>query len=179
VGVHWQGAGVGCHLDTLGVTWVVTLICPGWCCSLERSSLFILTSNWIGAIIPWSLLELPAASGELSAPTNDINLTACLALITSHATFYTGFSEFGWLYPIPMKCFRPVAYLVPLNLLEEFSKPLSLSFRLLGNILADELTLAVLYGLVPIAVPTSVKASSACLSNWPGPSPGCGQWRKG
>jgi F0F1-type ATP synthase membrane subunit a len=62
-----------------------------------------------------------------------------------------------------MKCFRPVAYLVPLNLLEEFSKPLSLSFRLLGNILADELTLAVLYGLVPIAVPTSVKASSACL----------------
>jgi F-type H+-transporting ATPase subunit a len=116
--------------------------------------LFILTSNWIGAIIPWSLLELPAASGELSAPTNDINLTACLALITSHATFYTGFSEFGWLYP--MKYFRPVAYLVPLNLLEEFSKPLSLSFRLLGNILADELTLAVLYGLVPIAVPIPV-----------------------
>jgi len=55
-----------------------------------------------------------------------------------------------------MKCFRPVAYLVPLNVLEEFSKPLSLSFRLLGNILADELTLSVLYGLVPIAIPISV-----------------------
>jgi hypothetical protein len=25
VGVHWQGAGVECHLDTLGVTWVVIL----------------------------------------------------------------------------------------------------------------------------------------------------------
>jgi hypothetical protein len=80
--------------------------------------LFILTSNWIGAIIPWSLLELPAASGELSASDQ--------------------------------------SYLVALNLLEEFSKPLSLSFRLLGNILADELTLAVLYGLVPIAVPIPV-----------------------
>ena len=55
-----------------------------------------------------------------------------------------------------MKYFRPVAYLVPLNLLEEFSKPLSLSFRLLGNILADELTLGVLYGLVPIAIPIPV-----------------------
>jgi len=55
-----------------------------------------------------------------------------------------------------MKYFRPVAYLVPLNLLEEFSKPLSLSFRLLGNILADELTLSVLYGLVPIAIPIPV-----------------------
>jgi hypothetical protein len=25
VGVHWQGAGVECHLDTLSVTWVVML----------------------------------------------------------------------------------------------------------------------------------------------------------
>ena len=58
--------------------------------------------------------------------------------------------------PSAVKYFRPVAYLVPLNLLEEFSKPLSLSFRLLGNILADELTLAVLYGLVPIAIPIPV-----------------------
>jgi Photosystem II protein len=31
-----------------------------------------------------------------------------------------------------MKYFRPVAYLVPLNLLEEFSKPLSLSFNFSG-----------------------------------------------
>ena len=39
---------------------------------------------------------------------------------------------------------KPVAFLFPLNILEEFSKPLSLSFRLFGNILADELTLSVL-----------------------------------
>ena len=50
----------------------------------------------------------------------------------------------------------PVAFLAPLNVLEEFSKPLSLSFRLLGNILADELTLAVLSGLVPIGIPIPV-----------------------
>ena len=180
VGIHWQAAGVNCHLDTLSVTWIVIgalslliryrpaegvvrylaeltesqSLVEGWLPLVGTIFLFILGSNWMGALVPWSLLELPPSSGELSAPTNDINLTACLALITSHATFYTGFSEFGWLYP--MKYFRPVAYLVPLNLLEEFSKPLSLSFRLLGNILADELTLGVLYGLVPIAIPIPV-----------------------
>ncbi len=56
----------------------------------------------------------------------------------------------------PAKYLKPVAFIAPLNLLEEFSKPLSLSFRLLGNILADELTLAVLYGLVPLGVPIPV-----------------------
>ena len=44
----------------------------------------------------------------------------------------------------PGKYLKPVAFLFPLNILEEFSKPLSLSFRLFGNILADELTLSVL-----------------------------------
>ena len=58
----------------------------GWLPLVGTIFLFILGSNWIGAIVPWSLLELPPSSGELSAPTNDINLTACLALITSHAT---------------------------------------------------------------------------------------------
>ena len=56
----------------------------------------------------------------------------------------------------PAKYLKPVAFIAPLNVLEEFSKPLSLSFRLLGNILADELTLAVLYGLVPLGIPIPV-----------------------
>ena len=50
----------------------------------------------------------------------------------------------------------PVPFLLPLNVLEDFSKPLSLSFRLFGNILADELTLAVLYSLVPYCIPVPV-----------------------
>jgi len=37
--------------------------------------LFILGSNWAGALIPWKLIEIP--NGELAAPTNDINTTAC------------------------------------------------------------------------------------------------------
>ncbi len=106
LGVHWQDAGVECHLDTLGVTWVVIFT--------------------LGVLVRYPSSKSQSLSGELSAPI-------------------TGFSEFGWLYP--MKYFRPV-YLVPLNLLEEFSKL---------NILADSLWLCcTVSGLVPIAVPIPV-----------------------
>ena len=42
------------------------------------------------------------------------------------------------------KYVQPTPILLPINILEDFTKPLSLSFRLFGNILADELVVAVL-----------------------------------
>merc|ERR1712188_160775 len=84
-----------------------------WVPFLGTIFLFIFASNWSGALLPWRVIELP--SGELAAPTNDINTTAALALMTS------------------------VAFFLPINVLEDFTKPLSLTFRLFGNILADEL----------------------------------------
>ena len=47
--------------------------------------LFIFGCNWAGAIIPWKLIQLP--EGELAAPTNDINTTVALALLTSSCLF--------------------------------------------------------------------------------------------
>ncbi|OEL27939.1 hypothetical protein BAE44_0011043, partial [Dichanthelium oligosanthes] len=46
--------------------------------------------------------------------------------------------------------------LLPINILEDFTKPLSLSFRLFKNILADELVVVVLVSLVPLVVPIPV-----------------------
>jgi len=43
--------------------------------------------------------------------------------------------------------------MLPFKIVEDFTKPLSLSFRLFGNILADELVVAVLAFLVPLVVP--------------------------
>jgi F-type H+-transporting ATPase subunit a len=114
--------------------------------------LFIFVSNWTGALIPWKVIELP--SGELAAPTNDINTTACLALLTSFSYFYAGIRKNGLGYF--KRYVSPAIFLLPINVLEDFSKPLSLSFRLFGNILADELVVAVLVSLVPIAVPIPV-----------------------
>ncbi|CDN12273.1 ATP synthase A chain [Richelia intracellularis] len=116
--------------------------------------LFIFVSNWSGALVPWRLIKLPA--GELAAPTNDINTTVALALLTSLAYFYAGFSKRGLGYF--KKYIEPTPILLPIAILEDFTKPLSLSFRLFGNILADELVVAVLVLLVPLFVPLPVMA---------------------
>uniref|UniRef100_UPI0030DA7944 F0F1 ATP synthase subunit A n=2 Tax=Oculatella sp. LEGE 06141 TaxID=1828648 RepID=UPI0030DA7944 len=116
--------------------------------------LFIFVSNWSGALVPWKLVHLP--SGELAAPTSDINTTVALALLTSLAYFYAGFSKKGLGYF--GNYVQPVPFMLPFKIIEDFTKPLSLSFRLFGNILADELVVGVLVLLVPLFVPLPVMA---------------------
>jgi F-type H+-transporting ATPase subunit a len=120
-----------------------------WVPFLGTLFLFIFVSNWSGALIPWRLIELP--NGELGAPTNDINTTVALALMTSVAYFYAGLRKKGFGYFV--KYVEPTPVLMPINILEDFTKPLSLSFRLFGNILADELVVAVIVSLVPLVIP--------------------------
>ena len=114
--------------------------------------LFIFVSNWSGALMPWALIELP--NGELAAPTNDINTTVTLALLTSVSYFYAGLNKKGLSYF--GRYIEPTPVLLPINVLEDFTKPLSLSFRLFGNILADELVVAVLVSLVPLVIPIPI-----------------------
>ncbi len=114
--------------------------------------LFIFVSNWLGALVPWKLIELP--EGELAAPTSDINTTVALALIVSVSYFYAGIKQRGLEYF--SKYVQASPFLLPLWVLEDFTKPLSLSFRLFGNILADELVVGVLVLLVPLFVPLPV-----------------------
>uniref|UniRef100_A0AAU7YPB6 ATP synthase subunit a, chloroplastic n=1 Tax=Gracilaria hainanensis TaxID=2871843 RepID=A0AAU7YPB6_9FLOR len=123
-----------------------------WVPYIATIFLFILGSNWAGALIPWKLIHLP--EGELAAPTNDINTTVALSLLTSMAYFYAGLTKNGLGYF--MRYIEPTPVLLPINILEDFTKPLSLSFRLFGNILADELVVSVFTLLVPILVPLPV-----------------------
>jgi len=67
-----------------------------WVPFLGTIFLFIFVSNWSGALLPWHVLEIP--NGELAAPTNDINTTVALALLTSVAYFYGGLSKKGFGY---------------------------------------------------------------------------------
>jgi F-type H+-transporting ATPase subunit a len=175
VGQHfyWNIFGFPVHGQVLLTSWVVLLIIGvlsflgnsnlqqvptgyqnlteylAWVPFLGTIFLFIFVSNWSGALIPWGLIELP--HGELAAPTNDINTTVALALLTSIAYFYAGLRKKGLGYF--KRYIEPAAFLLPINVLEDFTKPLSLSFRLFGNILADELVVGVLVALVPLVVP--------------------------
>jgi F-type H+-transporting ATPase subunit a len=116
--------------------------------------LFIFACNWSGGLLPLKLIELP--EGELAAPTNDINTTVALSLLTSLSYFFAGISKKGLGYF--KRYLEPTPILLPINILEDFTKPLSLSFRLFGNILADELTVSVLVLLVPLFVPLPIMA---------------------
>lgn len=123
-----------------------------WVPYVSTIFLFILGSNWAGALVPWKLIKL--SEGELAAPTNDINTTVALSLLTSLAYFYAGLSKNGLGYFL--RYIEPTPILLPINILEDFTKPLSLSFRLFGNILADELVVSVFTLLVPILIPLPV-----------------------
>nr|WCH58079.1 ATP synthase CF0 subunit IV [Cystoclonium purpureum f. stellatum] len=123
-----------------------------WVPYIATIFLFILGSNWAGALIPWKLIKLP--EGELAAPTNDINTTVALSLLTSLSYFYAGISKNGIGYFA--RYIQPTPVLLPINILEDFTKPLSLSFRLFGNVLADELVVSVFTLLVPILIPLPV-----------------------
>lgn len=123
-----------------------------WVPFLGTIFLFIFVSNWSGALIPWHVIEIP--NGELAAPTNDINTTVALALLTSISYFYAGLNKKGLNYF--KRYVQPAVFLLPINILEDCTKPLSLSFRLFGNILADELVVGVLVALVPLVVPIPI-----------------------
>ncbi|XP_057723712.1 ATP synthase subunit a, chloroplastic-like [Arachis stenosperma] len=123
-----------------------------WVLFVGTMFLFIFVSNWLGTLLPWKIIQLP--HGELAAPTKDINTTVALALLTSVAYFYAGLLKkelayFG-------KYIQPTSSLLPINILENFTKLVSLSFRLFKNILANELAVVVLASLVPLVVPIPV-----------------------
>ena len=109
--------------------------------------LFILFSNLEGQL-PWKLLQLP---GEPASPTNDINTTLGLAITVLIYYIGSGIMQKGLGY---FKHYmQPMWFMFPFNLLEDFTRPLSLSLRLFGNILAGELIILILISLIPLFAP--------------------------
>jgi F-type H+-transporting ATPase subunit a len=108
--------------------------------------LFILTANLIG-IIP-----------GFESPTANINTTASLAVVVFFSTHVVGVASHGLKY---FKQFMgPVWWLTPLMLpievISHLSRPLSLTVRLFGNIMGEDIVLGVVLLLVPLLVPLPV-----------------------
>ena len=104
---------------------------------------FILICNWM-ELLP---TELNHDVHLTPAPTADVNLTYALALLVILSV---------WTYGIRQKGFKgyfkhfvePFPILLPLNILEELIKPLTLALRLFGNIFAGGIMLS-LIALLP------------------------------
>ncbi len=109
---------------------------------------FILIANWISI--------LPHATEEyVRPPTADVNLTFAMSIFVMIMVWATGIRVQGKHYFGHFV--QPYKAMLPLNIIEELVKPVTLSLRLFGNILAGTVMVSVL-ALMPAAVswlPTS------------------------
>ncbi|WP_251424884.1 F0F1 ATP synthase subunit A [Veillonella agrestimuris] len=173
--VQWLG--LTFHIDTLIATWITMAIIvvimvlatrslslvPSGIQNLIESLLEALESQFAPTLGKhWSMvssllftfflfifvgneLGLMPVMGTVTSPTADINTTVALALCSSFSVWAIGIKVKGLSYFNHF--FQPYKAMFVLNLFEELAKPLTLSFRLFGNIIAGEILLELLYKL--------------------------------
>ena len=103
--------------------------------------IFLLIANWVG-LVP-----------GLTSPTSDINCNLGLALMIILVVNVLGVKEKGFAAHFG-HFLKPHFLFLPINLIEEIAKPVTLSARLFGNILAGEILIVILTKLVPYFIPS-------------------------
>ncbi|UCF79898.1 MAG: F0F1 ATP synthase subunit A [Candidatus Eiseniibacteriota bacterium] len=91
----------------------------------------------------------------MKSPSSSINTTAALAITVFAYVQYTGIRKLGVLGYLDHFAGRPrdlvgimlVPLMFPLHIISELAKPLSLSLRLFGNIMGEDVLIAVFVGL--------------------------------
>ncbi|OGK58202.1 ATP synthase F0 subunit A [Candidatus Roizmanbacteria bacterium RIFCSPLOWO2_02_FULL_41_9] len=121
---------------------------------------FILLNNWFGLIPGVGSIFIVLKEHEelvkvplLRASTADLNTTFALALTSVVSTQIFGFSYLGVKTHISkfINVSNPVNFFVGiLELIQEFARIISFSFRLFGNIFAGEVLLAIMTFLLPV-----------------------------
>lgn len=90
------------------------------------------------------------------SPTANLNTTIALAVVVFFAVHIYGVREKGlWGY---MKDFASPIFIMPLEIVSQFSRTLSLAIRLFGNILSTDLIVAIVFSLIPYIVPLPLAA---------------------
>ncbi|MFI5036076.1 MAG: F0F1 ATP synthase subunit A [Acidimicrobiales bacterium] len=111
--------------------------------------LFILICNWI-ELIP-SALQPGVSSEILPAPTGDVNLPLAMALLVIGWVHVESFRARGFTGYF-RHYFQPYVALTPINVIEEITKPITLTFRLFGNLFSGALMILVMTTLLPIYI---------------------------
>lgn len=118
--------------------------------------LFILVSNYVG-LLPWVGHAGPEAGGinAYIPPTANLSVTAALAIIVFLSNHIFGLMTHGLGYF--KHFFSPMWWMLPLNIIEEVVRPVSLAMRLYGNIFGHELVVGSLLVMVPYFVPVPIQ----------------------
>jgi len=170
--IHFMGRDLTFNLEVIVMTWIVilTLIVFGFFASRKRSLLpgpiqvlgelfvsqlyaltedaldkeraktygplicalfmFLLLSNWIG-MIP-----------HLEEPTKDLNTPLSLGIMGFVIAHYAGIKSKGF-KKYAKEYFEPIFFMMPLNVIGELAKIVSISFRLFGNIMGGSIIILV------------------------------------
>lgn len=121
------------------------------------------TKSNIGARAPWfasyvftiAIMIVATSLAELFGfrpPATDINFTIAIAgmsfiLINAFGLYYTGiFGRIKWF-------FKPIAFMFPVNIATHIVIPVSLSFRLFGNMFAGMIVMDLLYSVASVGIP--------------------------
>ncbi len=101
--------------------------------------IYILVMNWM-VLIPF-----------LKAPSSSLNVTAALAICVFFLVQYLSFKNFGWkgyLYhmagsPVGFVGWAMVPLMLPIELITQLTRPLTLAFRLFGNVVGEDVLIGV------------------------------------
>jgi F-type H+-transporting ATPase subunit a len=126
--------------------------------------LMILVANWIG-LLPGvgtiGITHVDEAGHEAMIPivrpaSADLNFTLGLAIVAFVMFVYWGIKANGaggYLKELLGEPLYMAPLMFPINLISEFSRLISLSMRLFGNVFAGEVLLATMIALAPILIP--------------------------
>ena len=105
---------------------------------------FILVANWL-SVLPVQYADSSGGVHELLKPAaSDVNFVYAMALFVFVWYHAAGVKRRG-VIGHPVKLLKGhVAFLAPINLIEEIAKPVSLSLRLFGNIFAGGIMVALI-----------------------------------
>ena len=102
---------------------------------------FVILSNIVGVL----------SIGILRPPTADWSMTFALALVTFFLIQIMAVKFRGFEYIANFAKPYPGFFLfLPINILGELARPISLSFRLFGNILAGVIIMTLIYNITPV-----------------------------
>jgi F-type H+-transporting ATPase subunit a len=114
-------------------------------------AVFIAAAN-LGGLIP-----------GLRSPTTDINTPLALAIVVFFSVHYYGIRQKGLIGHL-RHYVEPIFILLPIEVASELARTMSLTFRLFGNILGEEIVIAVLFLILPVLIPVPMMLFSIFTS---------------
>jgi len=131
--------------------WVVESIDGLLQSMIGEGSRFLLP--FVGALAIFiAIANLTGLIPGLKAPTTDINTPLALALIVFVSVHYYGIRHRGLLGHLK-RYVEPIFLMLPIEIASEVARTISLTFRLFGNMMGEEVVVSILFLVLPLLVP--------------------------